>query len=211
MDVIFPLSTHENSVRRIHSFPLAPSTLIINTSYPVYALAPYRSAEVRALITQMKYKRDNHASALIAQALGETLLELVSDAEQLGTEVIITYVPSSLRRIKDRGYDHLALLMQQVLHQYATLAPLVRPRLLIKSVHSASQTKRTYRERLRNVRGTFRIDPTESVQLKRSTQILIIDDVLTTGATMYEIIATLEKSGFHSVSGVVIASKCHTP
>ncbi|MBK9089030.1 MAG: ComF family protein [Holophagales bacterium] len=105
-------------------------------------------------------------------------------------------VPSTTRRNRDRGYDPGGLLAEEVARQ------LGRPlRALLSRVREAPpQSALPAAERRRNVHGAFRSSPSA-----RGAHLLLVDDVMTTGATAFEAARTLRAAGAAHVDLLVLA------
>ena len=119
---------------------------------------------------------------------------------QLGTNFdLITYVPISRLRRRKRGYDQTLLLAQAVGAQLG-LTPVrtLKKRSLVKPQSRVLD----YEERRRNIRGAFRVVAPDAVRGKR---ILLIDDVLTTGATVSEASRLLLNAGAKEVRVAALA------
>ncbi len=118
----------------------------------------------------------------LAEVLGEMLAEAVvarwspgAPDPHLIAEAIVP-VPASMRAVRRRGYDHALLLAESVSrHTGVPCEPLLR------HVRSADQRHLSRAERLSNVTDAFEVASDTGRVLDR---VLIIDDVLTTGATM---------------------------
>ncbi|PPG35365.1 ComF family protein [Pseudoclavibacter sp. RFBG4] len=103
-------------------------------------------------------------------------------------------VPSSARSIRARGYVHLALLWHQALPGTRS----VRALRLVRRVQD--QAGLTAPARADNLRCAFAADPGLA-----GARVLLIDDVVTSGATMREAVRALEAVGAVVVGGVVVA------
>lgn len=114
---------------------------------------------------------------------------------------IITYVPLHAWRRRLRGYNQAALLARGL--GKSDRRALVRS-CLIRTVPTASQTRLTASQRLTNVRGAFavRISSRKWVEGKR---ILLVDDVVTTGATASECARALKAAGAQKVHVLTVA------
>ena len=108
----------------------------------------------------------------------------------------IVPVPSTTRRNRDRGYDPGALLAEEVARQ------LGRPlRTLLSRVREAPpQSTLPATLRRRNVLGAFASSPAA-----RGLHLLLVDDVMTTGATAFEAACTLRAAGAARVDLLVLA------
>ncbi len=110
----------------------------------------------------------------------------------------IVAVPLGRRRRLDRGYDQAALLARSL----ARSAPGARflPGALVRTRETAPQVGRTRTERLGNVRGAFRGSP--AVQ---GRDVVLVDDVVTTGATARACAEALLAAGARSVRVLALA------
>ena len=105
-------------------------------------------------------------------------------------------VPSTARRTRDRGYDPGALLADEVARRLR--AP-CRP-LLFRARETPPQSRVPAVRRRENVRGAFEASPRA-----RGARLLVVDDVMTTGATAFEAARTLREAGADAVSLLVLA------
>lgn len=133
-----------------------------------------------------------------AKFFGEIMANTIKK-ELSGRYDIITWVPISKRRKKDRGYDQSMLLAYTValaLHDVAVES-------LEKKVNNTAQSKITGpAQRRENVAGVY--SATESV-LVCGKRVLLIDDILTTGSTLSECASVLLDAGATEVVCAVFA------
>ena len=153
-------------------------------------IGPYEG-RLRAIIRCLKFSD--------LPGLGEFLAERIAgrlpiDAKQAD---IIVPVPLHGWRRWRRGYNQAERIA-------VTLRPSlgipVAPGLLVRSRATAAQSGRSRPERLANVRGAFRA----SAGL-RGLRVLLVDDVVTTGATLRECARTLKAAGVRSVHAAAAA------
>jgi len=123
------------------------------------------------------------AAAALARGLGD-------DADW------VVPVPSTARRNRDRGYDPGALLAEEVAGR---LGRPLRP-LLSRTREAPPQSTVPAAERRQNVQGVFASSPAA-----RLSHVLLVDDVMTTGATAFEAARTLRAAGARSVDLIVLA------
>ena len=111
----------------------------------------------------------------------------------------VTWVPVSPRRLRQRGYDQAQLLAQATAQALGTEAV----SLLAKTGHNAPQSSLTQgSQRRSNVAGVYTVPQPEAVAGRR---VLVIDDILTTGATLEEAARTLRAAGAAQVVAAVLA------
>ncbi len=107
---------------------------------------------------------------------------------------IVTSVPLSQKRLKKRGYNQSELVARSFCEQNALVyIPLVE-----KIKDTKPQAELGYADRKRNVIDAYHLLPNQRKEIKGKT-ILLIDDVLTTGATANEVAKVLKSSGANKV------------
>lgn len=103
----------------------------------------------------------------------------------------VTYVPLSKKGRRKRGYDQSRLLAREV--AFSLDLPLVQT--LEKAVNTKTQHELPGKERVKNIRNAYRALP--EAQGKR---LLLIDDIVTTGATLKECATVLYKAGARDIT-----------
>lgn len=110
-------------------------------------------------------------------------------------------IPSSRANAKKRGFSHTALLAREL----SKRVPASRVRELLRSTGSrADQVGLATKERARNVEGAFKVELTGGQILRNP--VVLVDDVITSGATMKSAIRTLAKSGI-DVGGFLVFAR----
>jgi ComF family protein len=150
--------------------------------------------DVRKSILRYKFKgASTYADCygrLLAGCIGENLA---------GKWNLITWVPLSARRAKDRGYDQAMLLALAAALSLNDVAV----ETLVKNTNIQAQSTITDRETRRaNVSGVYELKDRELIAGKN---ILLIDDIVTTGATLNECARTLLLGGAESVVCAALA------
>src|SRR5205085_79571 len=146
----------------------------------------------RRLVLGLKYDRTDLANALggwMCRAAGEILD---------GADLIVP-VPLHWTRLLSRCYNQAGLLAHAI---HAAGGPPVAPDWLVRRRRTPSQGRLGPLARARNVRGAFALRSGRSVKGKR---VVIIDDVLTTGATVEECARILRRAGAESVGVLTLA------
>lgn len=156
----------------------------------------YYEDAARKSILRFKFSNARSYAGAYGRFLAMRLLE-----EEMGGFDILTWVPvSPLRRFR-RGYDQVELLAKAVGRELG-----VKPvRLLKKTRHNRPQSGITGdAARRANVLGAYRVT---NAELFRDKRVLLLDDVVTTGATMSECARTLLISGAKEVNCAAVARR----
>ncbi len=110
-------------------------------------------------------------------------------------------VPLSGTRLRDRGFNQAELLAAVVAERKQL--PLLTD-LLVRRLHTRRQVRLAPRERLANVSGAFAVQRV-GTDLLADAHVLLVDDVLTTAATVQECVRALCEAGARAVSVVTFA------
>ena len=160
------------------------------------AVAVYRSRGiVRRVVHEFKYSHQVHLRHLVGRWLRAAL-----DDERLRDREFDVIVPVPLHpaRQRERGFNQASLLALALRDRVA--AP-IKP-LLERVRYKTTQTAFDRSERMENLHGAFRLRRKTDVQ---GLRVLLIDDVLTTGATLSECARVLKRAGAGSVHAATAA------
>jgi ComF family protein len=155
----------------------------------------HHSGAMRTLVHQLKYAHRHDARTLLGRWLAEAGRELLP-----GVDVIVP-VPLSRLRLLQRQFNQAALLAGELARQ--TGMPM-HPLLLHRVRSTASQVGMTRDQRRRNVAGAFRVPETRRGAV-RGRNVLLIDDVVTTGATVEACARALKRAGAAQVDVLALA------
>jgi ComF family protein len=111
---------------------------------------------------------------------------------------VITPVPLSTARLQHRGYNQ-ALEICKHLNRKKTDATL-----LLRIKETLTQSSLSKSERLKNVKAAFAVEPLRAKELLNK-RILLVDDVMTSGATLFAAAAALRQVGAAHITAVVFA------
>jgi ComF family protein len=160
----------------------------------VVALGNYHSS-LNTIIFQMKMPV--HAS--LAQAVGKLLAaERLEELQKLQIDAVVP-IPMHWRNRFWRGVNSPELLAHSLSEMLEI--PLQRHS-LVRWKRTRTQSELTPKERFSNVRGAFRVRFAQKI---RGRRILLVDDVLTTGATCSEAAKMLKHAGAAAVAVAVVA------
>lgn len=174
------------------------------------ALLSYGDKRVRALVWLIKYKQ----RAVLIERAGQLLLETFLAGEQerlslagmgeVGTRErwLLVPIPMSKERLRDRGGNHTEKIAQAMLSAGGAGFLELAPDVLVKTRHTQTQTSLPRAARLQNVTGSFKVlNPT----LVAGKNILLLDDVVTTGATLGEARRVLLEAGARELIALTLA------
>ena len=150
----------------------------------------------RSAILGLKYGNRRAVATSLAEILVRRLGLAVPGAgplDQVDEVDLVTWAPTSRRRVVERGYDQAELLARAVARQLG-----VPCRRLLYREHGALQVGRGRAERLEG--------PTFRVRSGRPLRVLVVDDVVTTGATLIAAGQALHAAGIREVRLVAVAS-----
>ena len=157
----------------------------------VHIAANYQDLVLKKALWLLKYR----GAKQLAKPLAELIKERMWKKLETGDWLIVP-VPLSKNKLRHRGYNQAELIAKE-------LSDNVRADILFKKFHTKSQVEvKDKEERLANIIGSFAIKNPEKIKGKK---IILIDDVLTTGATMREAKKVLKQAGAKKVIGVVVA------
>jgi ComF family protein len=110
---------------------------------------------------------------------------------------VVVPVPLHNKRMRERGFNQAELVGQQV----GKLAGLKLEKLLIKVKETEQQVGKNRKERLENLKNAFKISNYSNLP----KNVLLVDDVWTTGTTLSECAKVLKQAGVKKVWGLVVA------
>lgn len=123
-----------------------------------------------------------------AGMLGQLMMQAPGVAEAVQQADWILPIPLSRHRLRERGYNQAALLARQLARDRLQLD------LLWRVQDTAAQASLTRAQRLRNLRHSFAVNPGH-LGLLKDRRVLLIDDVMTTGATLHTAAQVLRQAG----------------
>lgn len=133
-----------------------------------------------------------------AQPLATLMLSSAWVEDTLEAADWVLPMPLSRERLAERGYNQAWLLARELCPDKA------HPHLLLRTRHTASQRTLPRRERLANLEGALAVDPLRTHEL-RGKRVVLIDDVMTSGASLHTAARVLREAGAQHIGAVVLA------
>lgn len=146
------------------------------------------------VLGDFKFRADPGWAGPLAQLLAAS--PGASDA--LAAADLVVPVPLSNERLRERGFNQALLLARK-------LAPAKAPSgLLLRIKATSAQSGLPRVQRLRNLRGAFMVEPSLAHQVT-GRRIVLLDDVMTTGATLQSAAEPLRQAGAAHITAMVVA------
>ena len=155
-----------------------------------------KHTEYAHLVHKLKYRNRDDIGILLGELFGVELQKsgFLSDIDA------IVPIPLHHKRERKRGYNQSRILAEGISNVTNTA---ILDNAVIRAVHTQTQTRKSKEERAKNVEGIFEI---RDASLLEGKHILILDDVITTGATCISCAETiLRQSNVKAVSFASIA------
>lgn len=153
------------------------------------------SSRVKQIIHHFKYKGRPEIGVLIGSRYGE----LLRKTAPFNQAAVIVPVPLHPKRLRERGYNQSIFFAEGLSH---SMGCPVADRCMVRIKATESQTHKNRYERYENMRETLEVRNADAVAGKH---VLLVDDVLTTGATLEACANALMVGGAAKVSAVTIA------
>ncbi len=172
----------------------------------IYSACIYKDT-VRTLIHKLKFNHKLIAARVLAKILSDYYKKIL-DYEQKRSGNIEKYknavfipVPTSKNNIKERGYNNV----YEIVKEFAFIQNIkFSHNFLIKIKNTKPQYKMGKNKRRDNVKGVFKINVKKIKDFKDKT-IVIVDDIITTGSTLSEIIKVLKENGIKNIICITIS------
>jgi ComF family protein len=141
------------------------------------------------LVKSLKFERAASAAQTIAQSLAEPAM--------VPNGAVLVPIPTATSRVRERGYDQSVIIAKQ-------LAKITDARCvtMLERYGQQRQTGSTRSQRLAQLENAFRVKPKKAAD---TTEVILVDDVLTTGATLETAAKVLRQSGIKHISALIFA------
>lgn len=181
----------------LHDAPALIRTTV-DPGVPVWTLGRYDGARRRAVL-QLKERGRTDLAAPLGRGLAHTLLHLRAWGE-IGDAPVLVPAPTTAWAARRRGGDVVTAVCRAAAHTAAPVCPMaVAP--VLRSVGAADSVGLGAAARAANVRGTVRVRGDVG-----AGTVVLVDDVVTTGATLSESVAALARRGVRVSAALTLAA-----
>ena len=177
----------------------------INDHPYIFSIFHYKNSTVKKIIKLIKYKGERKTTQIISRIIYDYLLEDMSDRLVLKNfkKPIIIPIPATKHRMKEYGFNQCERIVKYIDKLDGHKCFDLELGVLLKTKETTSQAHtKNKTERLGNIKNSFGIINPEKI---KSRNIILIDDVWTTGATIQEARKELLEAGAREVIAYTIA------
>ena len=205
LDLLFPQKPRVRELETIDPITLASRAEKAEgrAGKEILSCFSYHDSLVRQAIWELKYRGNRKVAKLLATILYDELLAFLEEYSAVTnfTNPLLIPLPLSKKRKRERGFNQCSLLTDEIMRldggKNFTLSLA-----LTKTKDTPSQTKAENKKyRMKNLEHCFHAD----AEAVRGRNIILIDDVATTGATIEEARRTLRHAGARKVIAFTVA------
>ena len=204
LDIFFPPSeTEQELIARCANGDIPDAPLLPHKN--IYAVTNYREPIIRKSIRILKTKHNVPIARCFAKLLHEHIESLIQEQGPFATtkRIVIIPIPITTSRLRERGFNQAELVADSL----ALCDPTTY--VIKKLLHKVSETQKqavrmSKTQRKENIKGCF-VCIEKHTRKESGVLYIVLDDVITTGATMHEAMKTLRKSGYRNIIGIGVA------
>lgn len=180
----------------------------------IKAIFSYQEEFCQQAIWEIKYRANKTLIHRFSVILYDYILEELAELRTLGGfhDLVLIPTPSSRNSVRQKGFNHCELIareLQRLDKERGQNNFILITDILIKKINTGHQSKTHGRqERLKNLKNTFIVNERGLKKNKLSLadcSVILIDDVITTGATMNESFRALREAGAKKIVGYALA------
>jgi len=171
----------------------------------IFPIFDYRHPSVKKALWLLKYKGKKRIAQVFAEVLFGEILEELSELSVMENfrEPLLIPIPLSANRFRERGYNQAELICMELTELDKEKNFRFEKNILIKTKETENQARIKDRSaRLKNIIGSLAV---KNPELVKGKNIILIDDITTTGATLDEARKTLKQAGARSVIAFAVA------
>ncbi|MBX4197810.1 hypothetical protein KW782_00550 [Candidatus Parcubacteria bacterium] len=206
IDILFPQPIDIERIEKMtaEDFISEAPQALEQISADIVSIFNYKHPLVQKTLWELKYRGNNTLARLLADILYDEIIEYLADEALFSgfTDPLLIPIPLSSQRLQERGWNQTEMIATALQAKDRNRSFMLEKNILKKIRHTEAQTKLSKSKRLKNLKGCFAVLEPEKIK-KRN--IILLDDVTTTGSTILEAKTTLLKSGARNVIAFSIA------
>ncbi len=156
---------------------------------------------MRDMVIRLKHADRQDIAPVLAQIMAPKAMPVLREAD------MILPLPLHRRRFFSRKFNQSAELARQIMQIGGIPLERLNTHILIRHKPTAPQGRKSKTQRITAMRGAFRVPDNYKAMIK-DAHIVIVDDVMTTGASVAAAASTLKRHGVKKISAVVAARVC---
>lgn len=174
----------------------------------IFPLYDYRHPTIKKSLWFFKYKGKKRLARVFAEILYDKILEEISELSVLENfiNIVLIPIPLSSKRYRERGFNQAELICRELIkinHLRCGADWTLENNILIKPKETEHQAQIEDRQtRLKNIIGSYSVKNAEKIKGKN---IILIDDITTTGATLSEAKKILKQTGARKIIAFTVA------
>ena len=171
----------------------------------IFPIFDYRHPPIKKAIWSLKYKNKKGLATIFAEVMYSRILEELADykAFENFNEPLLVPIPLAPKRTRERGFNQSILICEALIKLDKNVNFELAKNILIKPKDTNHQAQIENRnKRLKNIIGSFVVIHPEFVV---GHNIILIDDVTTTGATLSEAKKILKQAGAKKIIAFTVA------
>lgn len=177
----------------------------------IFPLYDYRHPFIKKSLWLLKYSGKKRLANIFAETIYDKILEELSDLSMMENfhEAILIPIPLSPRRYHERGFNQAELICREIIRLAKTRGEVfaLANNILIKIKETEHQARIKNRNvRFKNLVGSFAIkNEKQNAKSIKNRNIILVDDITTTGATLNEARKVLRQAGARKVIAFTVA------
>ncbi len=212
LDLIFPVNCISCGQRGSDLCPNclaeAPEALRESEDW-IFPFYDYRHPNIKKAVWMLKYNGKKRLAGVFGEVIYNRILEELSDLSQMENflDPILVPIPLSDKRLRERGFNQAEMICKKLMKLDAGNNFELENKVLIKIKETEHQARIEDRgQRLKNIVGSFAIKGNQKNNERiKGRNIILIDDVTTTGATLNEAKKVLKHAGAKKVIAFTVA------
>lgn len=206
LDILFPRSKMDKKIDLITAKDLFDRCLkTTHEKKNVVTIFSYDNNLIRQTIWSLKFRRNKKLAKVFAQILYDEILEKLSEEMLFFNfkKPILVPIPISKKRLRERGFNQVELIAKEMSLLDMNNSFIFKKDILLKHQDTPHQSRaKNKKERLENIKNSFSIKNKKEIKDKN---IILLDDITTTGATLNEAKKILRRNGAKKIICLTIA------